>query len=68
MAASARINPRTGRRYNYVDPKKAERDARASDAELALLRPVERDEEFLGHPGQGEFPDPEHGLELLVRG
>ncbi|AKR54333.1 Phage terminase, large subunit [Devosia sp. H5989] len=31
------INPRTGRRYNWVDPRAAEKDARAQDQEIALL-------------------------------
>lgn len=31
------INPKTGRRYNWVDPRLAEKEARAQDQEIALL-------------------------------
>lgn len=31
------INPKTGRRYNWVDPRQAEKEARAQDLEIALL-------------------------------
>lgn len=31
------INPRTGKRYNWVDPRQAEKEARAQDQEIALL-------------------------------
>lgn len=31
------INPLTGKRYNWVDPRQAEKEARAQDQEIALL-------------------------------
>lgn len=31
------INPKTGKRYNWVDPRQAEKEARAQDQEIALL-------------------------------
>lgn len=31
------INPKTGKRYNWVDPRLAEKEARAQDQEIALL-------------------------------
>lgn len=37
MAHPASINPKTGRRYDWVDPRIAEREQKALDAELALL-------------------------------
>lgn len=36
------INPKTGRRYNWVDPRQAEKHAQAIDTELALLERVQK--------------------------
>ena len=43
------INPLTGRRYNWVDPRQAEKDARAQDQEIALLERALKAKKAQGH-------------------
>lgn len=61
MTASARINPKTGKRYNWIDPQQAEKDRAALTKEIALIerqqRALEAREKLLTYT-KFTMPDP----------